>query len=160
MKDTSFVRCLNKSKNAANRLISYIKRNGYEVEDLQNNRDYYKKDIDLLIKDKEDRDIYVEVKTDFYDYKKNVCVETISNINTNKPGWIHYTEAEYIIYYLVNFSEIYVIKTEDLKELITTNDYEKKYTETTDKKNREIYFGEILLMPITDLETKSRKYII
>lgn len=161
MKDTSFVKCLNKSKVAAEHVIKFLESKGYNVEDLQENREFYKKDIDLKLIDKDNKEIFAEVKTDFFARKKNVCVETVSNCNTNKPGWLYYTEADYIMFYLAMFRELYVIKTDELKDLINTKDYEKRYTETTDKNNNTQYFGEIVLVPIDDLkESNAEKYIL
>jgi hypothetical protein len=160
MKDTGFVECLNKSKIAANHVIKFLEQNGYNVVDLQNNKDFYKKDIDLKLTDDDNNEIFVEVKTDFYKRKQNVCVETISNCTTNKPGWIHYTQADYIMFYLSLFRELYVIKTDELKDLITNNEYPKKYTETTDKNKNITYFGEIVLVPLDDLEQKANKIIL
>jgi len=89
-------------------------------------------DIDLTHNDKH---IKYEVKTDKQMYKTgNICIEFICN---NKPSGIMITEAEYYIFVeIIDYSfmkgdnynyeyNMYVIKTDDLKDIINNIDIDK-----------------------------------
>ena len=109
----------------------------YFVIDVQDEKDYQKKDIDLIAIDKKDihQTYTIEIKCDSYGKKSsNYFAETISNKNKNTLGCWLLTQSQFIAYYFPDLRELHIIKTilaqqwtrEHLSELpvkkLSTND--------------------------------------
>lgn len=87
---------------------------GFETIDFGNDNRY---DIEMK---KEDKNIFLEVKTDRYEYLKkvstgNIFIETTCS---GKLSGIHTTKSDIFVYFFPDFEEAFFIKTKDLKELI------------------------------------------
>lgn len=86
----------------------------FETIDFGNDNKY---DIEMK---KDDKSIFLEVKTDRYEYLKkvstgNIFIETTCS---GKPSGIHTTKSDIFVYFFPDFEEAFFIKTKDLKELI------------------------------------------
>jgi|GEM_PF-1358757 len=73
-------------------------------------------DVDLIYWNNNLRKLeMIEVKFDSHTYSNNIFVETISNENTGKPGYIYSTEADYIYYLFDNSLVLYIIPVTDFR---------------------------------------------
>lgn len=75
------------------------------------NMDTQRQGIDRIFTRKDNgRVSKVEYKTDWTASKThNAFVETVSVDTTNKPGWAHSSQADYLIYYVPGDDLIYII---------------------------------------------------
>lgn len=99
-------------------IVDYFS-NWYFIIDVQDEEEYQKKDIDLIVLDKQDiHDVHtVEIKCDSYGKKSsNYFAETISNKNKNTLGCWLITESDYIAYYFPDLRELHMIKTKSAQE--------------------------------------------
>lgn len=92
----------------------------YDLVKIVNQKGY---DIECLKCDEEkDRVEKIEVKRDYYTDNlpqkrrgtNNICVELWSNFDAGNPGWVKYTDSDWI-YYLSNIY-LYIINTVSLKK--------------------------------------------
>lgn len=92
-------------------------KNTEEIENVRNNKEYQRKDIDIILTLKNGSKVKIEVKTDSY-VSGNMFYETISNDVKNEIGCFEKTEADYIFYYFINpsYRKIYIFNTETLRE--------------------------------------------
>lgn len=97
-----------------------------EVVNVENDKRFQKKDIDLLwiyiVRGKEYMK-KIEIKGDRYAHTGNFFIETVSNREKNTPGCFMYTEADYIYYYFVDNNELNVIPVEKSREWFIENMY-------------------------------------
>lgn len=99
----------------------WLIENGFNVEDVSNQPEYWEQDIDLIVDGKA-----VEIKTDKKINKtKNMFLETdifykadytSKKGNKHEPGWFNYTKAEYLIYVDYNMKKMRKYKMQDLKD--------------------------------------------
>lgn len=97
------------------------KQNAYKKVTRVNQKGY-----DILCQTKDNNFKKMEVKRDFWvdkfehvsDGRKatnNICVEIWSNFNCGNPGWIKYSDSNYIFY--IGNENIYILDTVRLREL-------------------------------------------
>lgn len=98
-----------------------------DIKNVRNDKEYQKKDIDIIITLKDYMDVSIEVKTDSYT-SGNIFYETISNDVKNEIGCMDKTEANFIFYYFIHpsYRKIYIFNTESLREWKEKN--KEKYT--------------------------------
>lgn len=88
---------------------------GYEVTDVSNNSDYWKKDIDLLIDDN-GTERSIEVKSDWNMSKTgNVVLENYKVYEKDKEGWFQYTEASHLAFVDMKNRIAYICRTSELR---------------------------------------------
>jgi hypothetical protein len=106
-----------KGASGIDKVIKYISANPkYQVIDVQDNEEMRKKDIDLIIIDKEtNKEITIEVKTDSY-FDRNFFFETVSNKSKNTDGCFLYTEADYVFYYFEKRNKLYKLPTKKVRK--------------------------------------------
>ena len=100
------------------------KKETIAVINVENDKDFQKKDIDLLWIFKKDGSPVmkkIEIKGDRYARTGNFFIETVSNESKNTPGCFLYTEADYIFYYFVETRELNVLPVEECKEWFLEN---------------------------------------
>lgn len=74
---------LNPYKAGEYELKKYLWESGADVEDVSNNPNYWYKDIDIIADG-----ITIEIKWDaVISTTGNMYIETLSDIDKNKPGW-------------------------------------------------------------------------
>lgn len=109
-----------KQGNLGERIISkwLEKYKGYTTIKFGNTSDY-----DFISKNRDGKEIKFEVKTDRWEkYNRktgNIFIETRCN---DKPSGIWSTKSDVYVFYFPDYGEIYMIKTDDLKSLITRPD--------------------------------------
>ena len=82
---------------------------------------YWYKDIDILAT-KDGITKSYEVKWDSrLATTGNIFIETISNISTDRKGWLYYCEADFLLYGDAAANTFYIIPMLQLKEHLATN---------------------------------------
>ena len=104
---------------------------GYKVINVEGDKEYQKKDIDILI-EKSGIKLSGEIKGDSY-YPRNFYIEEISNVGKNTPGCLLYTESDYIFYYYIKYKELYIINTKEFQEWYSENKDSGKLKEISSK---------------------------
>ena len=100
-------------------LISdYLKSKGFNIITYNKNYRY-----DLYV-EKDNKFNKIEIKTDFFEHTGNIAIEFYSR---GKDSGINVTESDYFFYYFANIDELWMIKTNDLRDLI--NDLKREYNE-------------------------------
>lgn len=99
-------------------ITSFFERMGYTVENVEDDLEYRKKDIDLLVTHPNGTLRTIEIKVDTY-YPRNFYIEVISNLNKMTPGCFMYTESDYIMYYFRNHNQAYMIPTKKFQDWFT-----------------------------------------
>lgn len=99
----------------------YLQSQGYAVEDVSLNRNYWNKDIDLIAR-KENKEIKIEVKWDSrIHHTGNMFIETETDVDLNRAGWFKFCEADYIFYGDEKRNLFYIFKNKDLQEFVQKN---------------------------------------
>ena len=108
-------------------LIEYAKhdKNILDVLDVRHDSLFQDKDIDFVLLTVKHEIINIEAKIDFFS-TNNFFFEVKSNKMYNTKGCMLKTESDYIWYYYINQSKLYVIPTIALKQFI--KDYNGDYT--------------------------------
>lgn len=100
--------------------INFLTSTGWEVEDVAKNPDYFDKGYDLCAR-KNGRECHIEVKTDNrISSTGNLCVEEISNYETNKKGWIYTGEDDTRLFiYVPQTHQLYITQLGVVREQLT-----------------------------------------
>lgn len=104
------------------RLVAlYLKQKGFDVINFSNEKNY---DILTLYKGKEKS---FEVKTDLWEYfNKKITNNLFIEVSCNsKPSGISSSKADYFVYLLPETGYMYMIKMEELRDLIRFNNFRK-----------------------------------
>lgn len=117
------------------------------VTDVSKDREYQKKDIDLLWKKTTGPVCYVEVKTNKWGIVTgNFFFETWSVHEKRVKGWFYTSEADYI-FYLIN-NNLYILPLQQIRK-INLEKYKEKSTQTIRKGKTYTTIGR--LVPIKDV---------
>lgn len=98
-------------------------RNNPNVESVDDVRDmweYRAKDVDAVVNFKDGSSGMSEIKTDTYT-SGNFFFETMSSMETGSLGCLYKTQADYLMYYFVNFGELYIIKMSQFRKWFDKN---------------------------------------
>ena len=98
-------------------VIDFFVKSGYDVEDVHNDKDYFHKDIDLLIK-KGDEIKSIEIKFDDYldNTTNNFFFEIISNEEKSTQWCFLVSEADILLYYATTTKTWYFFPLQQLKK--------------------------------------------
>ena len=98
----------------------YLIAKAHHVIDVTKDSNYFKSDIDFIVDSKT-----AELKTDTIIWKtNNLFIEDeifYYNGEYYKQGWLHYTKAEYLLYFDINKRILYKYKMQDVKDYIQQN---------------------------------------
>ena len=98
----------------------YLIAKGHDVIDITKDSRYYTSDIDFIVDRKT-----VELKTDTIIWRtNNLFIEDEKYFYDGgyyKQGWLHYTKAEYLLYFDINKRILYKYKMQDVKDYIQQN---------------------------------------
>lgn len=155
-KEFEFLECLKNGKEGEIQVIKYLYNNyGYNwyFNYVGDSIEYQKKDIDLLMINKNTNDIIsIEIKTDFTPYD-NIFAEFLSSEEFKTPGCFIKTDADYILYYFVKKGKIYILPVLQIKELMNISNWKigKAFDKVNTKKGlvRKTSLG--YLIPIKDI---------
>ena len=103
------------------------RRLGYEVKDLTNDKNYWDKDKDFLVRNpRTNESRFIEVKTDTKLYETGNLYIELENVHSKGgKGWYYFSEADMIAYcdYSAPDREIYLFSFEDLRATIHKREY-------------------------------------
>lgn len=113
--------------------INYYFKQGYTIQPVMDNPNYWYKDIDLVIM-KDDQIKTIECKYDnWLATTQLMFIEEYTNIDKLTDGWIKFIQAD-LIWYLDSVKMIaYIFKTQDLKDYIEKHDSTLQRKKAPDK---------------------------
>ena len=117
-------------------IAEFFRRHGLQVENVSDKEEYQKKDVDLLVTDKNGRVLQVEVKTDRDSVRTGYIIveEAMHRIQGTRLGWLYFCEADILCYYLQNASRIYFLDWPRVKALVLMGEGRRcKFTNPIDK---------------------------
>jgi hypothetical protein len=155
------------AKKASWRIENFLKqkKETISVINVENDKFFQKKDIDLIWLYKYKGSVYtrfIEIKADRYSHTGNYFIETVSNEQKNKPGCFLYTEADWIFYYFVDIGELNIIPVLEARKWFLENEHRFVEKElSTSKGNKVLYTSKGRLVPkeILNKEVKGVKVI-
>lgn len=104
-----------KGKRSEDKTAKFLSNQGYDVYDMSDDKEYRKKDIDFVL-EKDGVKTTLEVKNSSSARYGTVWIEDVLNIKKNKPGWIHYCQADYLA--AVGKGMMYFYKTDEMLDYI------------------------------------------
>jgi len=108
-------------------------------------------DIDVIV-DTGRENIALSLKT-VRRVRNDIFFETVSNCNTNSPGWGIYSKADWIVYSMGDFDNGFISWAFKLSSIPPVIDkYPKKYGRTWDNKGRLLYKTEGYIIPLADFK--------
>lgn len=108
------------------RAYNYLQDNGWTVQDVTGDPEYWRKDIDFIASSAS-QSLTIEVKWDSRIHKTgNMFIETITDLDQSKCGWFSYCEADYIYYGDSVQQLFYVFKTDDLRKFVSSHMMEER----------------------------------
>ena len=138
-------------------ITEYYESRGIPVVDVSNDKEYQKKDIDLLINGQP-----VEVKTgQKIPQYQEIAVELVSNDSPDRwrDGWLNTSEAEVIIYYSPQEKKMYQLSLPELRQYVNDNKDRLKQRRVYVNEYDDIQKPSILaFVPIEELETSITHY--
>lgn len=133
--------------------VSLITSYGGAVEDVTNNEELQKLDVDFLAC-LNDINFTLECKYASIDGGADVF-ETIKNTNTQEKGWAYGTKADYVTIYKASMQQIHIIDVKKLQSWLPAVEqnyrvyYGKTYSEFY--KNQILYESKNVRIPYSDL---------
>lgn len=125
-------------------LKKYLRAHGAEVEDVSNNPAYWKKDIDLIADG-----VNIEVKWDgVIATTGNVYIETVSNMEKEKPGWFEICQADKLYYGDATNKMFYIFDFPQLKKYVAQHRSEFKERVARDRNKHSLGY----IIPINTLK--------
>lgn len=105
---------LTKGQQSENELDAYFSQ-WYTIQTVD--MDQQRQGIDRVFTRKDNGHVFkIEYKTDWTAGKTgNAFVETVSVDRTDKPGWAHSSQSDYLIYYVPGDDLVYVIAFQNLR---------------------------------------------
>lgn len=136
---------------------NYYISKGAEVVDVSNDKEYQKKDIDLIINGQA---VEVKLGRKIPQYKE-LCIEIVSNDNPGyfRKGWFFTSQADILIYYSPAEKMMYQIKLADFRKYYEENQNRLKHIRVENIEFDTIIKPSILsFVPIGDIEANITAY--
>lgn len=112
-------------------LDQYYKSRGFKYIQNVTDLETQKKGIDKILYYGKGKTVTVDEKKRRSSYD-DFLVETMKNVEQNKKGWLYYTQAKYIIYWIEPLEKFYIIVTKELQDQVFKNNWiNTKPTKTT-----------------------------
>ena len=126
---------------------------GYTLEEVTNQAEYQKLDIDFIVYKGSDT-FTLEVKADSrINQTNNICVETITNKQLMKRGWFFTTEATVLAFVDTVGRRVHIVNTNELRELYRRSIGFLRHTETEQIECGYFYKrAEIALIPLKEVK--------
>ncbi len=105
-----------------------------KVLDVQEDEDFQKLDIDLLVWFNKNGAIEkkrIEVKGDRYHHTGNYFFETVSNKAKQTPGCFLYTGCDYLFYYFIAEQELHILTMPEIRNWFLKDQNRFKISETS-----------------------------
>lgn len=126
-------------------VADWFRNRGNYVQDVSNDKNYWSKDIDFIITNKNGDVFTVEVKTDYNMSKSgNLFFEGVYYKETgDRLGWFYYCQADYVVFYDVNRNKLFVYDFANGREFVREAAEDRYFYNKDDVCNRRAY-----LLPI------------
>ncbi len=99
-----------------NKIVDFFQKSGFNTQDLSENKNFFKKDIDLSISTGEST-FYVEVKIDkWIDKTNNFFLEIISNERKSSMWCFLVSEADILLYYCTESEICYLFPLKKVQD--------------------------------------------
>lgn len=110
MSSNFFNQQLEKGKSGEAIVAAWLQKRGNQVKDVSDDREYQRRDIDLVVTNKDGATLTIEVKTDYKLHKSgNLFFESTYHKDWgDTPGWYDYCEADYVVFYDVIENKLYI----------------------------------------------------
>lgn len=124
-------------------LVNFFRKRGWRVEDVEDDKDWRRRDVDLLVNGKS-----TEVKTDTHK-TGNLFLEITSD---GKPGCVFQSRAEVWCYLFPLQNKLYLIELPKLQLWLFQNakDYRTKRVKST--QSGRVWYAEGIAVPLVTLE--------
>lgn len=121
---SSFQTDLKTGKDAEELFINRVYASpGLTLDDVRDNREYQRKDIDFIVHvDGDPKPYSVDVKYAGVDGGADL-IETISNTGTGRSGWGHMSEADIIIYYKQPLHQFHFLEMRNVRAFLKNEDF-------------------------------------
>ena len=119
----------------ANVLNAYYKYSGFKYIQVITDLETQKKGIDKVLYYGKDKRVTIDEKKRRTNYD-DLLVETMKNVERNKKGWLYYTQADYIVYWIEPLKKFYVLEFKKLQEIIFQNNWVNTKPKLTTYVNR------------------------
>lgn len=116
-------------------LNAYYKLKGFKYIQVITDLETQKKGIDKILYYGRNQSITIDEKKRRTNYD-DLLVETMKNVESNKKGWLYYTQADYIVYWIEPLKKFYIIKFDKLQKIIFDNDWVNTKPKKTTYVNR------------------------
>jgi hypothetical protein len=139
-------------------VIKYFNKQEIEFVDVRNDKDYQSKDVDFVLYTSMDA-WCVDIKTDNMISKTgNLFIETTSNKELGKKGWLYASKADEIWYFDYVNKIIYVLHLEKFRDWFER--YKDQFQEriVINKHATGTYTSMGYLIPLTELDQLCPRY--
>lgn len=128
--------------------IEWLQNRNWVVIDTSAHKFFQRNGIDLVCTNSETKKVVcADVKWDQND-SGNFFIETISNSNTNSPGAIYQTQADYWLYGIAPKNTFFVFSPAAMRKHIETHQYPERYATTTGYDGTPLYKSIGVLVPL------------
>lgn len=142
------------------RAYNYFQANGWSVQDVTANPEYWDKDIDFVVSSDADS-FTVEVKWDSrISTTGNMFIETVTDLDKCKEGWFSFCQADYIYYGDSENQLFYVFKTDDLRQFVDTHIMEQRKAPDYNYRGILKKVSQGMLVPIKEFSQSSDVQIV
>lgn len=144
---------LERGKRGEKLVIAALAARGHKITDVSDDWDYRRKDIDLLLVNKEQQQTTLEVKNEIRsETTGNIFIETYNSNNKSHSnrGWFFYCESQYICFLQENKGKAHIVALTDIKQAIENNRYR-----IANSSNAQGY-----LMPLADVEQMKSYFLL
>lgn len=120
MSNKNFKKTLQEGKKGEQEIITYFKGRNSSVIDVSDDKEFQKKDIDLLLQNQENQKCSVEIKTDNRMSKTGNFFFEIGNDRETGyyDGWVKYCQADYICFFDNTKKKGYILDWEKTKAIL------------------------------------------
>lgn len=129
----NFTYCLQVGKETEQKISNYLENRGHNVTNVSDNKEYQRKDIDLLL-EHNNRNASLEIKSDSkIHYTNNLFFEDGFDRKTGYyNGWLNYCEANYICFYDEIADLGYIVDFKQAKQILPSKARRKQWYNKTD----------------------------
>lgn len=122
-------------------VAAWLQKRGNKVKDVSDDKEYQKRDIDLVITNKDGVELTMEVKTDYKLHKSgNLFFESTYHKDWGDTnGWYDYCEADYVVFYDVIGNKLYIYDFSNGREYVRQAAEHKLFFNRDDGCYREAY---------------------
>lgn len=133
---------------------SFLTSIGYQVENVSQDPNFQKVDIDLIAGKEVGERMTIEIKADsMVSRTGNICIETITNVAKGKKGWLYYCKASHIFFVDVVNRIIHCVRFNEFYDMYQQNKDRYRHFIRQQFENGVYYKeAELALIPLEDIK--------